>query len=234
MKNNLRIGWYCPYTLPPIAQIKNITEVEILWNEGKNSFFGNVKLCRKMTALLETVESKEINGLIMPECCNVAYSIKEYLKREYTDLSLYSIYIPRKVDESFNETLWNQWNILYDKLDGNQQVENSKLNTNPFTCNIKEIATRIDDLPMINPKNNWCSMPKDYQINDKSLKQIAGDILETVNCPRLIFKNNKRHSKFNDVPVPDQQCIIQRYYTCLSQQPIMNGNGDEADESTST
>jgi len=227
-----KIGWYCPYTFPPIAKIKNIETVQIGWDQGINSFFGNVKLCSKMTSLLGILERKELNGLVMPECCNVSYSIGEFIKREYRDLSLYSINLPRKVDDYFLKALWEQWNTLYDRLGGSEQAENGGTGTNPFKWNTKveEAIPKSGDFSFTRLKRDCCSLSKDIEINGKDFKKIVYELLETVNCPRMLFDNKgeiRGLYNFYSIPMPDKQCILQRYQSCLSETDIKKENGDE-------
>lgn len=215
-----KIGWYCPYTLPPILQKKNIKTVQLQWNQGKNSCFGNVKLCKKMTSLLEIVERRELDGLVMPECCNLSYSILEFLKKEYRGLSLYSIYVPRKVDTFFLKTLYNQWNALYDKLGSNGKTPSGESNKNIFIWDTeKEIIKQSNDFSLsFRSKIDWCTLPKDIEIRGKDFKEIIYDLMKTVNCPRLLFENKEgiyKPRSYQSFQAQDEQCILQKYYVSI-------------------
>ena len=208
-KNNTyaRIGWFCPYTLPPLLQIKNVQMIQIVWKQGAYSHFGNICLCQKMTALMEAVQTEKINGLVIPECCNITYSVQEYLARVYPYLQLYRVQIPRKADEYFYHSLLSQWQTLYNTI-----VNTSPPNENAFA----KMAE-----PCFVSQFGWCSLPEGFLIYKKDYKELISDIQKAVYCPRLIFENtgNNHPIKMEHLNTePDDHCILQRYHYCLKEK----------------
>lgn len=218
-KSCKKIAWYCPFTLPPLLQVKNADIVQIKWSENQNSLFGNVKLCKKMSALLEMVESTGINGLVMPDCCSTSCSVCSFLEYEYPDLQIYRIHIPRKVDDFFFQSLLSQWNKLYADLCSSSQSEmrDAKANFILYKEAGRFFGADKDYSSYVTQENPWCCLSEGVEIIGTHFYKTMGTLLTSVRCPRLLLGDGITTSRLQ-VPqktsLTDSWCILQGYYSC--------------------
>ncbi len=203
----LRIGWYCPYTLPPLKETKGIQAVQITWNNNRSSANGTLgvtKLCKKLTAVQENVRNASLDGIVMADCCTLSRSLYSFINENHPSLFIHEVYIPRRIDSSFVNKLQSEW----DKLTASIHFLLEQKRMEPLEGSTVELIHE-DNLYL---SGGWCELPpsiSEYLDSDANdLKEICIGLLMKVQCPRLIGPNIREDEQGT---VPDGDCHIQSY-----------------------
>lgn len=218
--NQFAIGWYCPFSLPPIISDDHIKAIQITPVSDAKSYFGTIKLCRKLSLILRCMDNTSLDGLVMANCCNLAMNVYKYLTVSNPELPVFFMDMPRKVDECFPSRLISEWDRLENWMNA---LKNSASSGNsPDNCNNN--ANRyhkacLDD--SVYQSAVWCQPPENlHDIKDKSLRrELIADLVNGVNCPRIIdsglygcYTRVMEYDMEFLINNSDSDCIIHNYF----------------------
>lgn len=222
----LAIGWYCPFTFPPLDRFEGVELVRIEYEDYINGSLGNVKLCRKMSMVRNMIVAGTLDGIVMSDCCNFSRAIYDLLVKENPHTPIYYLKIPRIVDSLFYEILQKEWISLehwlnrlpaynvYERKQNNEAVGN-KVNKKYVNAVINAVDSR---------SVAWCWLDEKVKkgLQDLSWKNAIDILIKNVYCTRLVKGGaldgaGRKIKQYYDILINDidRECINQNYYTCI-------------------
>lgn len=229
LEGKLRIGWYCPYTLPPLLLEDWVEDIQLVWeNNNNNRVIGSTKLCSKLSALYEAMDKSEFDGFIMPSCCNLSNCMYSYFKHQKSQMPLYLAVLPKK-GKFLLPTLSKEWEAIKNWLfeirnskyyKGNIDNVNIENVMNPYLkephCTQKEVMFCRLNIDLLNGPGCMASSREWWkgQLRELSLDEIAEIIIENTYCPRMLETSNITLDKRFSI---DTECILQNYFVFMQE-----------------
>ncbi|WP_313558772.1 hypothetical protein [Ruminiclostridium cellobioparum] len=212
------IGWYCPFVYPAITNAPHIDLKQISFGQEQNISFASTKLCRKLSAVKKEITNGALDGIIMVNCCNLAWHMYDLFVKEYEQLPVFLLEIPRKNDESCKKIILRQYVLLEEwllnlnntsRFMGNKSISENNYN---MLLNNNESLSRIAE-----QKSDWCCLPYDFNEALPADRMLSNLLKENI-CPRLISEDYRKCPEGTGNSLlacigmePDKFCLIKSY-----------------------
>ncbi|MFZ5351476.1 MAG: hypothetical protein ACOZCL_01995 [Bacillota bacterium] len=223
-----KIGWYCPYTVPPLLKLSEVIPVFIPWKDFPSGRIGNVKLCKKATGIIENVYKYHLDGIVLFDCCNIMSMVSELIKTENSDLLIYIMSLPRITGKLLITALLEEWKSIIAFFHQQQRDNDFSIASSADSIEAahsyheksKNIISNI-----VNKKSvclEWCTVDSneildlEANYNDEKLAQTLSEL---VLCLRSFYWNHNDagliKKAIKNVEQIDDECILQSYINSI-------------------
>lgn len=217
----LNIGWYCPFTPPVLMKDRSVMPVRIRFAACRNGRLGNLKLCKKMTAMQDMVRLNCLDGLVMADCCNLSHWMHDYFSGEDTNVPVFKMVVYRKTGALFTEKLLKEWESLGGWLES-LKSQRAGLKARNVATDIRAAGTtpHIDDISRDTlPGTVWCTLPDAImdEIEHRPLVETAEILLNNTFCLHMMDYEHLPPEKYElfaasvSPDAIDTECLLQNY-----------------------
>ena len=126
----MKIGWYCPYTIVPLLECKNVSPIAIKRNGNQNISFGQTKLCGTLSAVYKSLQAGCLDGLVLTSCCNLSQYATLFFQQEFPAIPMFFMEMAIKHGPFFQQLLNKNWKDMQLWIDSLKMNDSSFANLN--------------------------------------------------------------------------------------------------------
>lgn len=192
------IGYHCPFKLSSIIKDGGFLVRSIADDSGGNGATASFRICRRLFWIVQMVELKILDAVVLSGCCNMLQHVHNYLKYKYPFLPIYFIPIPRLINEEEYEYFTQESNKMLERL-----------------YSVYETGMNHEDIIYAEGTGQEAFFNgRDIKTTSRDYNSLLRILTDNMECPIAAInrKDNAINSNFSfHYEMDDEHCIMQQY-----------------------